>query len=150
LSGLIHMLGADAPAHIHEPNGFNPKGYWESYTLMEFNDQLLRSIGSDWKDWSRLEPARVDLTNTREAELAALIQDDFGDSPLFVLKDPRLCRTVPLLLRALSRLGIAPRIVLTVRNPLESARSLDERDGMPRDEALLLWLRHLLDAEHAS
>jgi hypothetical protein len=149
-SGLIHLLGADAPTHLEGPNSFNPKGYWESSVIMRFNDRLLQSVGSDWKDWSGVDVERLDPAGTWEAELAALIQDEFGESPLFVLKDPRFCRIAPLLFRALSRLSIVPRIVITVRNPLESARSLYERDNMPREDALLLWLRHVLDAELAS
>src|SRR5262245_31129272 len=87
-SGFIHLLGADTPANVHAPNDFNLKGYWESTSLLQFNDQLLQSIGSDWRDWSRIEAKRLDPAATREAQLAELIQAEFGDSSLFVLKDP--------------------------------------------------------------
>jgi hypothetical protein len=92
---------------------------------MRFNDRLLQSLHTDWKDWSGRDVARLDPAGTWEAELATLIQEEFGASPLFLLKDPRFCRIAPLLFRA-SRGWDHAAIVLTVRNPLESAQSLYE------------------------
>ena len=67
-----------------------------------------------------------------------------------MLKDPRICRFVPLWRAVLGRLGVAPKVVVPLRHPLEVAGSLARRDGMPEDEALLLWLRHCLEAEAAT
>ncbi len=70
-----------------------------------------------------------------------------ANSRLILLKDPRICRMVPFWLRGLDRARIVPRIVIAIRNPLESAMSLLDRDDIPVREGLLLWLRHVLDAE---
>ena len=51
---------------------------------------------------------------------------------------------------ALSQSGIACRYVLSTRHPIEVANSLHKRDSMPESEAVLLWLRHVLDAERAT
>jgi hypothetical protein len=147
LSGFIHLLGADAPGRIDSADHFNPKGYWESAAIREFNDRVLERTGSDWKDWGK---SAAIISNEEEIELADIIAKEYGGSRLFVIKDPRLCRIAPFILAALKRLSIEPRIVIPVRNPLESALSLFERDQMQIEEGLLLWLRHMLDAEKVS
>lgn len=75
------------------------------------------------------------------------MEEEFGQSRFFVLKDPRICRLVPFWGGVLEEFGAAPHYVLTHRNPLEVAASLHKRDGMPIGLGLLIWLRHLLDAE---
>jgi hypothetical protein len=84
----------------------------------------------------------------RRAE--ATLRDEFGSASLCVLKDPRLCRLLPVWLDASENLGLAPVVVLPIRNPLEVAASLEARDGIDLSIGQLLWLRYVLDAEHAS
>jgi hypothetical protein len=61
-----------------------------------------------------------------------------------------LCRFVPFWLESLAELDRSPAAVLSVRSPLDVARSLRRRDGLPIAHGLLLWLRHVLDAEVAT
>ena len=81
------------------------------------------------------------------AELDVLLHAEYGDSPLFVVKDTRLCRLLPLWIAALGGFAARPSFVITTRNPLEVAGSLKARDGFGGTKSSLLWLRHLLDAE---
>ena len=64
-----------------------------------------------------------------------------------MVKDPRICRLVPIWIGVLQRFGAAQRFVLPVRNPLEVAASLKLRNEYATTKSLLLWLRHSLDAE---
>ena len=47
-------------------------------------------------------------------------------------------------------MNIRPMAILPIRNPLEVADSLERRDGITLPRSLLLWLRHVLDAEFHS
>ena len=149
LSGVVHMLGVSAPKHLEPGNEFNAKGYWESQPIMRLNDRILQAVGSNWRDWSAFDEGRLASAarSEFEAELAEVIAGEYGDSRLILLKDPRICRMAPFWLRGLDRAGIVPRIAISIRNPLESAMSLLDRDEIPVREGLLLWLRHVLDAE---
>jgi hypothetical protein len=40
-----------------------------------------------------------------------------------------------------------PTAIITVRSPVEVARSLEARDGLGLEQSLLIWLRHMLDVE---
>ncbi|MFB9983195.1 sulfotransferase family protein [Mesorhizobium kowhaii] len=80
----------------------------------------------------------------------AILDNEFGDEPLFFVKDPRICRFVPLLSSILAEMAVDAVAFLPVRNPLEVALSLKRRDGLPLPRSLMLWLRHVLDAEYHS
>lgn len=149
LTGLLIRLGAQGPQALMPPNESNPLGYWESSAFAAFNERLLASNGSRWDAWTRVGPTWFDSAAAVEfaSELRTLLEQEFGDVPLFVIKDPRICRFVPFWLRVLRVENIAPAAIIPVRSPLEVACSLEARDGLTRQHSLLMWLRHVLDAE---
>ena len=79
--------------------------------------------------------------------LVEVLRGDFAGTPLWGVKDPRHCRLLPLWSRVFETLDATPVYLLMVRNPLEVARSLERRDGIQLNTGLLLWLRHMVEAE---
>jgi hypothetical protein len=75
------------------------------------------------------------------------LKRSFTDVPIWGVKDPRLCRLLPLWLGALSELNCRPQFLLIIRNPAEVAASLEIRDGMAAQRAHLLWLRYVVEME---
>lgn len=149
VAGSLVKLGAAAPEHLLGASEGNPRGHWESTTLISFHDRLLASAGSDWQDWRQFNPEwyATPVAQQFRDEGRHLLESEFGNSAMLMLKDPRICRFLPFWLRIFSESGISPKAVLPVRLPLEVAQSLHARDGMPLPQGLLLWLRHVLDAE---
>lgn len=153
LAGMIEQAGALGPLTPLPPNDANPKGYIESKKIMIFNDRLLAKMNSNWDDplsSTKALSKNYRLTSKDYRDAADILRSEFLDARLFVLKDPRICRLLPFWTKALAKLEINTLPVLTVRNPLEVASSLRTRDGMSTEHALLLWLRHTLDAEYYS
>jgi hypothetical protein len=149
LARITNFLGAAMPRHLMPANKTNPRGHWESAPLVALHDQLLTALDSSWDDW-RTPGARwkeTDAAGRFAGRLRMAIDEEFGNAPLFVLKDPRICRTLPYWMSILEKSGIRSAPVIIVRNPLEVAESLRARDGMSFEKAMLLWLRHMLDAE---
>jgi GT2 family glycosyltransferase len=150
---VLSLLGIDLPRHLAPgiPNN-NDLGFWESAPITEAHNRFLASIGSAWDDVSPIASSvfASAKADTFIEELGELLRAEYGDSSLFVVKDPRLCRLVPMWLVALERFGARPSFVITTRNPLEVAGSLKARDGFSATKSCLLWLRHLLDAERDS
>ncbi len=149
LARLTNFMGAALPRHLLPANPSNPRGHWESAPLVELHDQLLAALDSSWDDW-RTPGARwkeSDAAGRFSGQLRLAIDEEYGNAPLFVLKDPRMCRTLPYWMSILEKSGIRSAPLLIVRNPLEVAESLRTRDDMPFEKAMLLWLRHNLDAE---
>ena len=160
---LLGLFGADLPKRLMEPNFANSAGYWEPADIVAIHDEMLAAIGSTWDDLAEFPAEWVDsaAAGPFKSRLASAFEEAFGSSSLVVLKDPRICRFAPLWISILESLGVEPLFVIPVRSPLEVAASLRVREDrhtavdaslasstMPEAKALLLWLRHFLDAEH--
>ena len=152
LARVLSLLGCALPRHVLGANETQEAGHWESEVVRGFNDAVLREIGSDWSDWQPLPAgwSRSPLYAEQVARGRAVLREEFGEAGLFVLKDPRMCRMVGFWRDVLSAEGIWPSMVLPLRNPLEVADSLARRDGIDPAVGMLLWLRHVLDAEKAT
>src|SRR4029077_3042417 len=151
LAGVINALGVAPPKSLASPNQWNPRGYFESPRLFKAHDELLAAIDSCWDDWRRLDPLQVDAkAGPNRQAIKDLLIDEFGNEPLIFIKDPRICRFVPFILSILAELNIRPVAALTIRSPLEVALSLKRRDDFSLPKSVMMWLRHVLDAEHYS
>jgi hypothetical protein len=133
-------------------NSSNTAGHWESTPICRFNDRVLESAGTDWSDWGAVNPGwfRSPVVEGFLLEAIDVLNEEFGSSQLFVLKDPRICRLLPFWIEVFQRAGIDPKFAIPLRNPLEVAGSLQERNGFDVELGQLLWLRHVLDAEYFS
>ncbi|WP_114347654.1 glycoside hydrolase family 99-like domain-containing protein [Paracoccus lutimaris] len=152
MTQLLSIAGAKLPSELLGANPGNEFGHFESTWMIDRDDRLLRDLGKAWDEWSRidLEAAPGDVIATYVSDLRRFVQKELGDEALLVLKEPRTCRLLPPILRALRADDIEPLIVVPYRNPLEVAGSLLARDGISLREGVLLWLRHSIDAERDS
>jgi glycosyltransferase involved in cell wall biosynthesis len=130
----------------------NELGHWESQAIVDFDEALLNEMGSHHLDWRPLSLTRISPHRQQEikAEIRALVDSDYGDAQIFVIKDPRICRFAALFISALVDSGINVKIILALRNPMEVCASLAKRNGLSHSDAALLWLSHVLHAEAES
>jgi glycosyltransferase involved in cell wall biosynthesis len=153
LAGVLCGLGGAAPRKtLMGPHPCNQKGLFEALGLAQAHDEFLAAAGSCWHDWRKfdLQWARSKAAAQHSAKIRTVLAEEFGDEPIIVLKDPRICRFVPYTLSLLAELNVSPVAVLPVRNPLEVALSLQRRDNFAAPKSMMLWLRHVLDAEYFS
>ena len=153
ITRVLSLLGADLPSELLEPvPGVNDTGFWESAKLVDIHDRMLAAAGSAWDD-PRQFPATFFETAAGKSfsdQILGVLEEDFSDSSLFVIKDPRICRFVPFWMSLLEKFGVEPLPLLLNRNPLEIAASLARRDDFDTSKSLILWLRHVLDMEKAT
>jgi hypothetical protein len=151
-TNLLSRLGAALPSRLMPAAPSNPQGHFEPGVLVALNDRLLAAIGRSWSDWRPFGDGWHQNPEAQRlaAEIAAAIHVDFGDSKLFVIKDPRLCRLLPLWSSIIEQIDCTPLFVLPYRNPVEVAHSLQARNGGDAFHWYMLWLVHLLDAEFES
>ena len=152
LARILSLVGCDLPKHLIDPHEDNELGFWEPQTIVEAHDAFLKNVGSSWDDVASLPDGAFVSAAAWELrqQLALLLREEYGESRLFVVKDPRISRLVPLWLAVLAELQITPAFALAVRNPLEVAASLKARDGFTTTKSLLLWLRHTIESEQYS
>lgn len=149
LAGVLKHFGADVPARMMKPTEDNPAGYFESTPVMQLNERILASAGTSWDDWSRIPEGwfKGPRASALKVEARAVLEAEFGASPLFVLKDPRICRLWPFWRDVLTDMGVTPLPIIMLRRAEEVAQSIARRDKLPPTVGRLVWLRHQVDAE---
>jgi hypothetical protein len=152
ITRILGLAGAQLPKNLMPANPANEKGYWESMDLYSIHDEILSNAGTSWDDVLRFPEGWFAGEEAQDVQrrILAVLRQEFRAARLFVIKDPRISRLVPLWLRVLRQFESAPCFVLTLRHPLEVAASLKRRNGFTRANSLLLWLRHLIEAEKAT
>ena len=138
---LIASLGLRAPDGVDLMAGdqWNPDGYWESRSLMRFNDALLARWGATW--WTPpavVDPVMLGVFDHEIEPARVAFGTAFPDETGWVWKDPRLTVLLPFWDRVL---GAGPA-VLAYRQPHHVAASIAARDGLTADQALAIWERH--------
>ncbi len=143
VTGVIDALGLPAcrTEDRFPPRKWNARGNFESRSLTLFDEQLLNFLGGTW--WAPPVPPkgwadRLALEGWRiTAEYLFAVAHP---TRAWVWKDPRACVLMPFWDRVLRS---NPLRIVVLRNPLESAASLNARDGMQLDHALALAERSL-------
>ena len=156
LTRMFSLAGAALPRTLLGADEADETGCWEPERLVRYHDRLLSDLGSSWHDWKPLDFPSLPLSDrkTIHSDIKSILADEFGGRRLWVLKEPRICRFVPIYREVLSDMGVALSPVLIFRNPLEVMASLQRRGDWPVErsaaDVCLLWLRHVLDCETAT
>ncbi|RMG05135.1 MAG: hypothetical protein D6726_01895 [Nitrospirae bacterium] len=119
------------------PAESNPTGFWENVAFQSINDDILRSFNGCWY----APPARIDVGELlggrfgHITEKAMLLIESFKEQKVWGWKDPRNSITLPYW----STLVPEVKVIVPVRNPLDVALSLKNRDDIPLTHSLKLW-----------
>ena len=148
-TGILDLLGVNLGTKMLETQPDNPTGFFENKYVVLANDCVLETLNSAWddtyplpQDWlGRFEGSQL------QVDIRSFLRTDIVDDQLYALKDPRLCRLLPLWLPLLSAEDVFPHFSIIIRNPLEIAESLSLRNGFSTEKSLVLWMQYMLDAE---
>jgi O-antigen biosynthesis protein len=152
LTRVLNLLGVELGATLMKAAASNETGFWEHQGVVDIHTDLLSGLGMSWDDPRRLPDGYMESDAGRDAATALVetLGRDFDSAVLWGIKDPRMCRFLPLWREVFDSLGATPGYVILARHPLEIVRSLHQRDQMTQSRGLLLWLRHTLEAEAGS
>ena len=134
---LLHRCGLELgpESDLMPPQADNPEGFWEHLGFVALNEELLNELGGAWDlppnadenfTHARLDPLRMK---------ARLLIERFDSARVWGWKDPRNSLTLPFWQDLLQGL----RTLIVVRNPLEVAYSMRERNGTSFSLGLRLW-----------
>jgi len=145
---VLNLLGAELGANLLEAQADNAKGFWEHAEVVQIHEELLEALGRTWHDvrdmpegWLQ-EPASYVAID----RLVKLIRRDFEGKSLWAVKDPRMCRLVPLWQATLQRVGVRATALIVLRKPEEVAGSMHAREGWSKAHSDLMWVQHSLEA----
>jgi GT2 family glycosyltransferase/glycosyltransferase involved in cell wall biosynthesis len=137
LTRLLHTCGLylGPKKELMLPQADNPDGFWEHLGFVALNEELLNELGGAWdlppKPDEDFRGRRLDALRKK----ARLLIAGFDSARLWGWKDPRNCLTLPFWHDLLPKL----KILIIVRNPLEVAHSMRERNGTSYSFGLRLW-----------
>jgi GT2 family glycosyltransferase len=133
---LLHACGLDLgpESDLMPPAKDNPDGFWENLSFVAMNDELLNELGGAWDLPPRSTPFAEKRFGAMRAR-ARLLVSAFSRSRVWGWKDPRNSLTLPFWRAIVPKL----RTIIVVRNPLEVAYSLHQRNGVSLHLALSLW-----------
>lgn len=152
VAGTLAQLGVEFSEHLIEPAEDNPKGFFEHADVWPIDHRLLHELGLIWDDVLTLPEDWQQTPAVEEAQRAAhaVLRRDFAGAALAGIKDPRMCRLVPVWRRWIEQEGFAPCAVLAIRRPDEVIASLVKRDHLPVEQAAGIWLRYVIESEAAT
>ncbi len=137
LTRLLHACGLylGKKNELMPPQADNPDGFWEHLGFVALNEELLNALGGAWdlppKADENFSDARMDSLRRK----ARLLIEEFGSARVWGWKDPRNSLTLPFWQELLPDL----KTLIIVRNPLEVAYSMRERNGTSYAFGLRLW-----------
>lgn len=153
----LQGYGVGLPTNLLAAANDNPDGFQEPIELVDLNERLLSYEGGLWDASWPFQPNKApEFRENIGCELQSLLNQwcmcaessvqETTSKGLLALKDPRLCRTLPLhapyLERNMLRYGIT-----IIRNPNAVVSSLLERNGddMSPLKGFALWMRYNLE-----
>lgn len=148
LTRVVNLLGAELGTQLMQAAQDNAKGFFEHEVAVQIHEKLMTALGIGWQDGTPLPEGwqEGDAAQQASKEIAALVDSEFANTPLWAMKDPRQSRLMPLWLPILQERGIEPYFIIAYRHPLEVAASLSKRDQLPEATSLLCWLAYTLES----
>jgi hypothetical protein len=148
IARALNLGGAFLPQRVIAARlGINPKGFWESEAVTDLDVRLLHDLKGDWNRVDFDLPSRGPLVDEFLATAREILAFEYEERPFILIKDPRISVLAPLWQRALAGSGYRPAYVVSVRNPLEVARSIEAQGDMPLADGLALWLAYMQRVE---
>ena len=112
LTGALAKSGAFPGTQLMPPTADNPEGYWECAPVVRLNDQRPEAAGRALGQRRAPCPAgwlaMPGIEALRARGRRGSSPPQFGDAKFAVLKDPRLCRLLPVLARQRLPLPASP------------------------------------------
>ena len=128
----------------------NPKGFFEDTDLLNVNHQVHRAFGlrASGANVRPVEPRAWQTVDFRDLhdQAVRIIQERFTSSKPFGLKSGGLLRLLPFWEEVFDSVGVSPRYVMALRNPLgvaDSRANLDAYRGY-QEKSDLEWLTQVI------
>lgn len=152
LTRVLNLIGYRLADDLLPPNTDNETGFWESKSFIGLHDRALAAMRLRWATPSACDGSWFGSPEAHafERELGDLLRGRFPGAKPIAIKDPRLCRLLPMWKGVLRDWCVPCSVLIPIRHPVEVAASLKTRGNVPIESGLLLWLWYVLDTERES
>jgi hypothetical protein len=128
--------------------GDNEKGFWEDVDINNLNEDLLAYFGHRWDTLLPLDESLFVQPEIERfiARAIRILQEKIGDHKMFGIKNPRMAILLPFWKKVFKLLGVDVKYIITIRNPLSVAVSLQKRNQFELEKGNYLWLEHVVSS----
>lgn len=149
LTRALKVMGVELGTNLLPPMpGVNEKGFWEDVDINALNIELLGLLGHDWHTLSPIFAEDLESSALSDLKLKAIdvLRKKLATTQCFGMKDPRMARLLPFWQSVFTHINAHTSYVISCRNPMSVARSLNARDGFALEKGYLLWQEHMLNS----
>jgi len=147
---ILDSLAISCGKTIMRPSYDNPKGFFENHRIVRLNNEILETLRTNWDN--PVSPFMRKYNSQLLANHALLarkiIKEEFSNETTFFMKDPRLCYTLPFWHKIFQEENIDVFHYIILRNPLEIAESLHNRNNFALNKCYILFASYILSAEY--
>jgi len=120
---------------------FNQKGYFENRAILQFNERVLRSIGTSIFETQDLSSDQEERTLAFKDELVNIIKTEFT-SKFFMMKDPRISILQLLYTQVFKDLNIDVNIIRLQRTKEHAVSSMGRMAKIPAERGQKVYDQH--------
>jgi hypothetical protein len=154
ITRVLSLCGARLPEPLLGASDSNLSGHWEPIDAININNAFLSRHGASWYDPTlRLQGEIAFSAQEKESyieKIQAFIEGCCRQSPLLVIKEPRIAALAEFWFEASRRASTTAKVVVPIRHPDQVAASLAGRDGVSAELSNVLWLKYNFLAERSS
>lgn len=144
----LRALGVDLGEQLTPGDKtWNPKGFWEDTDIVyKINRGLLYALDYSWTSIQNLDSHCLNnpILSDIKASAIKLLEKRISATNHWGFKDPRTAKLLPFWKDVFKTLGVDDHYIIALRNPLASAYSYQKVTGIDLEEALMLWLMHMV------
>lgn len=146
VSRIINLLGfyLGEDSNLMKGNADNPEGFWERNDIFDLHERIMAQFKMGWDtpislpaNWTFLEEIKP-----FKEELIELVLQNFSNHKAWAWKDPRTSLLLTLWKEVLDDLGIRFFCIVSIRNPLDVAKSLEKRNGYSHEKSFGIWFNY--------
>ena len=152
ITGMLEKLGGSVGETPMPAAPENPDGFWENEEVVLLNEAYLDKLRSCWAD-PHLLPEDVwqdEITTKFRKKADKLLKREYTGHEMALVKDPRMCRVMPLWEPIFNEHFQRIVCVVASRPFPEVVLSLARRNEFSAYLGTLLWIQHVLLAERYS
>jgi glycosyltransferase involved in cell wall biosynthesis len=145
----LQVLGVGLGDNLYPPADDNPTGFWEDRDCIAINEELLGYVGSEYDrlglawNFNVTDPLISHLYHTAIQFVSKSIVKTQG---VWGLKDPRMSRLLGFWKEVFKACDCNVSYVISVRDPVSVAESLEKRNHIASVKSHFLWLQHMVPA----
>lgn len=144
----LQAIGVSLGDNLHQPDGRNPKGFWEDIDVTyNVNRQLLRKMGHPWlceELAQQLDEGHDPLLNEYRQYAGNLLKQKLTQAMSWGFKDTNTVMLLPFWQAVMRDVGAEDKYVIALRHPLGCAYSNIKHSNLDLEAGLMAWLKAMI------